>query len=150
LLVALALRPGGVATVRFGTAKAQAVAELSALFGAAAGRGVNTGCAPRYTEVVWGDLAAEFRANRFSGYRYVQGGYPLTTPGSPRAPAKSLGLATAKGVTLGATLARVRAAYKPLTRIGADAWRAPNGLVFAVGDATQRVVEIKTGTCGDF
>src|SRR5471030_1289877 len=48
------LTPGGIGAMRFGLAKARAVGELSALLGAPAAHGVNTGCSPRYTEVEWG------------------------------------------------------------------------------------------------
>jgi hypothetical protein len=154
------LEPAAIGSVRFGLTKARAVAELTSLFGNPVARGRNTGCGPRYTEVVWGDLAAEFRLNRFSGYRYMKGGYPITTPGSPHVPSPpktpSPALATVKRVSLGSTLAQVRAAYGPLQRIGANTWRASNRLVF-VDDArrdpmqpTNRIVEIKVGTCGDF
>jgi hypothetical protein len=145
--------------VHFGAPKAEAVAALSALLGAPGGRGANTGCSPRYTEVVWGDLAVEFRSSRFSGYRYVEGGFPITTPGSPHAPVPkgvTPNLATAKGITLGSTLAQVRAVYTPLRRVATDGWKATNKLWFG-DDAkrdpippTSRIVEIKIGTCGDF
>ena len=65
-------------------------------------------------------------------------------------------LATSTGITLGSTLAQLRAAYDGLQRVGADSRRAPSGLVF-VDDARRdperpgsRIVEIKVGTCGDF
>jgi hypothetical protein len=145
--------------VRFGFVKARAVTSLSAVFGAPAARGVNTGCGPRYTEVVWGDLVAEFRSNTFSGYRYVKGGYPLTTPGSPRAPHQTAPfprLATSRGTTLGSTLAQLRRAYPALHAAGSDRWEAGNSLVF-VDDAkhdpvplSSHIIEIKVGTCGDF
>jgi len=149
----------GIAAVHFGLPMAQAVADLTARFGRPVAHGVNTGCGSRYTEVVWGDLAVEFRSHRFSGYRYLVGGYPLTTPGSPRArPPKTITprLATATGITLGSTLSQLRAAYRSLTRVGADSWRAPNGLLFAdTADrdpvpASAAIVEIKIGTCGAF
>jgi hypothetical protein len=153
------LEPSGIGTVRFGVTKDHAVAELSALFGRPAARGVNTGCDRRYTEVEWADLVAEFRSNKFSGYRYIKGGYPLTTPGSPREPPPKTvfpRLATAKGITLGSTLAQLRAAYRVLRSVGADRWRSANGLVFvdrALHDpapASSPIIEIKIGTCGDF
>jgi hypothetical protein len=157
---AATLTPDGIGAVRFGLTKARAVEELDALFGAPAARGINTGCGRRYTEAVWGDLAAEFRAGTFSGYRYSAGGYPLTTPGSPHesSPPKTRSprLATATGISLGSTLAELRAAYRGLRPIGVDNWRAPNGLVF-VDDAehdpeppSSRLVELKIGTCGGF
>ena len=152
------LKPDGLGAVDFGLPKKQAVAELSRLFGPPSATGINTGCGRRYTEVVWGDLDAEFRGSVFSGYRYVNGGYPLVTPGSPR-PIKPSSvtprLATSRGITLGSTLAQVRVAYGTLHRIGADAWRAGR-LSFADNQAhdpvppSGRIIEVKTGTCGDF
>jgi hypothetical protein len=154
---AATLGPHGIGTVRFGLAKREAVAELSTLFGAPSGRGVNTGCGARYTEVEWGDLVAEFRSSRFSGFRDVEGGYPLTTPGSPRVSITgSPRVATATYISLGSTLGQARATSGRLRRIGADMWKSPNGLVFvdsALRDpvpASSRIREIKIGTCGDF
>ncbi len=153
------LQAHGVGTVRFGMRKGEAVARLRVLFGAPSARGVSTGCGARYTEVEWGDFVAEFRLGVFSGYRFVRGGYPLTTAGSPREASPTAGvspaLATARGITLGSTIADLRALYR-LHRAGADMWRTPDGLTF-VDDGrrdpvppTSRIVEIKIGTCGDF
>jgi hypothetical protein len=153
------LGPDGVGTVRFGVTKLKAVTELSDLFGTPSAQGVNTGCGSRYAEVEWGDLVAEFRLSKFSGFRYITGGYPLTTPGSPRqARPKTVfpRVATSKRISLGSTLAQVRAAYRSVRPIGADTWRSPNGLVFvdnALRDpvpTSSRIREIKIGTCGDF
>ena len=136
------LGPHGIGSVHFGETKSQAVSQLTALFGAPTSRGPNTGCSPRYTEVAWGGLSAEFRSRVFSGYRYWH------AP-SPR-------LETANGVTLGTTLGRARAAYGGLKRRGTILWQAPNGLVLvddSRGDPaspSDRIVEIKIGTCGDF
>jgi hypothetical protein len=152
------LRPDGIAGVHLGLAQNKAVTELSALFGAPTARGVNSGCSPRYTEVEWGDLAAEFRSNVFSGYRYLVGGYDFSLRDAPRPTSKAASprLATSIGVSLGSTLAELRAAYGSLSFVGTDRWRSPNGLVFS-DDAehdpeppTSRIVEIKIGTCGDF
>lgn len=155
-----ALGAQGVGTVRFGVTKARAVARLSDLLGRPTWQGVNSGCGPRYTEVEWGQLVAEFRLGTFSGYRYMQGGWPLTTPGPLRRPAPSgqadVPLATAKGLTLESTLGQVRVAYGKLQFVGVDKWRAANGIIFVV-DAlrepeppSSKVAEIKLGTCGDF
>jgi hypothetical protein len=153
------LAPNGIGTVRFGLTKSRAVTQLTALFGAPAGRGVNTGCRPRYTEVEWGDLVAEFRSNTFSGYRYIVGGYPLTTAGSPHEAATpkvlSPDLATSTEITLGSTIAQARAAYGTLRLTGAETWETPNGLDIVdnanVGKLPPtRIYEIKIGTCGDF
>lgn len=152
------LGSGGIGSVQFGLPKGRAVASLRALFGPPAARGVNTGCAPRYTEVEWGDLIAEFRSNTFSGY--LKGGWPLTTPGSSRAsPPKAVfpRLATSRGITLGSTLAQLRRAYPALHLAGAGKWRLGHGLVFVDNaghdpeSLLNRIIEIKSfGTCGDF
>lgn len=153
------LGPDGIGRVRFGLPKGRAVARLSVLFGPPTARGVNTGCGPRYTEVEWGDLVAEFRLKKFSGYRYIAGGYPLTTPGSPRAPRRKAvfpRLATSGGITLESTLAQLRSAYPGLHLAGAGKWRLSRGLVFVDNAGhdpellSNRIIEIKIGTCGDF
>ena len=155
-----ALGAQGIGTVRFGTTKAKAVAGLSDLLGGPTWQGVNSGCSPSYTEVEWGKLVAEFRLGTFSGYRYIKGGWPLTTPGSPRRALASghasLAFATAKGISLGSTLGQVRLAYGDLNFAGVDKWRAANGTIFVVDalrdpePSSSKVVEIKLGTCGDF
>jgi hypothetical protein len=149
--------PNGVGSVRFGLAQDRAIARLRTLFGAPSSRGINKGCGSRYTEVEWGNLIAEFRSKRFTGYRYRRGGYPLTTPGSPRRSGRSdPRLATATGITLGSTLRQLRAAYPNLHVAGASMWRATNGLLFVdnakrdPAPLSSRIVEIKIGTCGAF
>jgi len=139
--VAVTLGPHGIGKAHFGLAKPAAVASLTQVLGPPTSRGPNPGCGPRYTEVAWRGLTAEFRFDIFSGYRYRS-----------RTPK----LATATGISLGSTLAQVRAAYGKLAVVGTDRWRAPNGLVF-YDDAqhdpeppSSRIVEIKIGTCGDF
>ena len=154
------LGPEGIGPVRFGLPEARAVVELRARFGVPASLGVNTGCGPRFAEVEWGDLTAEFRSHHFIGYRYAKGGYPLVTPGSPH-PRHSLGtrwpkLSTANGISLGSTLGQLRAAYAVVRFVGVDRWESANGLIF-VDDAprdpeapSSAIIEIKVGTCGDF
>jgi hypothetical protein len=152
------LAPDGIGGVHFGLSRTRTVAELRVLFGAPTARGVNSGCGLRYTEVDWGDFAAEFRSNVFSGYRYLIGGYDFNLRAGPRPTPKAAvpRLATATGVSLGTTLGELRAAYGSLSFVGTDRWRSANGIVF-VDDAkrdpeppTSRIVEIKIGTCGDF
>jgi hypothetical protein len=121
------LGPRGIGAVQFGLPQLKALAELTDLFGAPSAHGVNTGCGPRYTEVEWGDLVAEFRLSTFSGFRYIKGGYPLTTPGSPREPSppKTLfpQLVTSTGVSLGSTLAQLQTAYGSLQLAGLSGLR---------------------------
>ncbi len=154
------LSPEGIGVARFGQAQARVVEALTALLGKPAWQGPNTACGPRYNEVEWGELVAEFRLGSLSGYRYLNGEWPLTTPGSPSGPSSSQPhapyLATAKGISLGSTLGEVRAAYGKLSFIGVDKWRPANGIVFVVNaehepePPSSRVTEIKFGTCGDF
>lgn len=98
----------GVGTVRFGLPKARAVAELSSLFGSPTWRSASDGCGPRHSEVEWGDLAAEFRLNEFSGYRHATRSHLQRSVGAPRGSLNVVSprLATANGITLGSTLAQ--------------------------------------------
>ena len=148
----------GIGAARFGLPKAQAVDELSALFGAPTWRGVNHGCGPQWTEVAWDDLAAEFRQDRFSGYRYASARQLRGGLGSPPAPVKPSfpKLATVRGITLESTLAALRAAYR-LHLAGAGRWHSDNGLIFvsnaqhSPAPLSSRIIEVKTsGACGDF
>jgi hypothetical protein len=157
----LVLDSNGIADVHFGLPKAKAVAALQASLGKPDATGTNTGCGPAFTEVAWHDLIVEFRRGTFTGYRYISGGYPLTTAGSPHDPvsptSRTPALTTASGITLGSTLRELRAAYPALIQSGALKWTAPNGLVFVEASQTNNptsptatIAEIKTGTCGDF
>jgi hypothetical protein len=155
------LRANGLGTVRFGTSKVETVQRLSALLGPPTWRAVNPGCGPRWTEVVYeGRLAAEFRSGTFTGYRYAAASHIAGMFGAPRGIATPAfpSLTTAAGVSVGDTLAQVRAAYPGALRFaGTDRHRTLGGVVF-VDDAqrspaslSSRIIEIKTaGTCGDF
>jgi hypothetical protein len=149
------LGANGIGAVRFGLPKAQVVRELTTVFGAPIWRGVNTGCGPLWTEVVWDDLAAEFRGSTFTGYRYAPA--VQRRLGSPSVPGNTAlpRLATANGITLGSTLGQLRSVYR-LHLSGAGKWNS-GSLVF-VSNAehepaplSSRIIEIKTtGTCGDY
>ena len=151
------LRGDGIGTVRFGLPKATVVGELSVLFGAPTWRGISTGCGARFTEVEWGDFAAEFRLNVFSGYRYATRLQQIL--GAPHDSLSTVWprLATAKGITVGDTLAQLHLAYGKLHWTGPNKRHTTNGLFF-VDDGTRspappssRISEIKTtSTCGDY
>jgi hypothetical protein len=152
------LGPNGIGRVLFGLPKARAVVELSTLFGSPTWVSASDGCGPRYSEVEWGDLAAEFRLNEFSGYRYATRSYLQRSVGAPRGSLNVVSppLATANGITLGSTLAQLRAAYKVLHWGGPGKRLASNGLRFfdpamrSPAPLASRVIEIKIGTCGDY
>ena len=155
------LESSGIGPVRFGMSKAQVVASLRMSLGAPNAEGIDTGCGPKFSEVAWHDLIAEFRLGRFTGYRFVQGGWPLTTPGSPddrvTATSPTPDLTSPFGITLGSTLGELRSAYSKLRLSGAVQWTAPNGLTFVEPSTVRNpqspadeIVEIKTRTCGDF
>lgn len=156
-----ALGAKGIGSVRFGAPEALAVAALRKSLGPPNGTGINTGCGPTFTEIAWRDLIVEFKHDRFAGYRFIRGGWPLTTVGSPhdrvtsRSPTPRL--KTAVGITLGSTLGELRRAYGTLRRSGAVQWTTPNGLIFSESPTvrdpnspTDRIAEIQVGTCGAF
>jgi hypothetical protein len=151
----------GVGPVHFGTPEGEAVRRLQKLLGSPNAQGINTGCGPRWTEVTWEDFVAEFRLDRFFGYRYILGGYRISVKGSPRdhvSSAKPIPyLSTAAGITLGDDLAQLRHRYRDLRQSGAISWTTPSGLTFAISPkhqnvyaGTNKIVEIKTTTCGAF
>lgn len=154
----LRVSDGGIAGVRFGVTRADAVAELTRLLGRPSRTMIDGGCGRRYAEVAWGHLYVEFRDGRLTGFRYMQGTWLPRRGGERLTPFGLLRpkLATAKGISLGSTLGRLRAAYGRLNLVGTDRWQTPDGLIF-YDDAerdppppSSRVVEIKYGTCGDF
>ena len=153
------LRSDGVGSVIFGVSKARAVASLSKVLGRPGAEGISRACGPRFTEVAWHDLIAEFRGSRFTGYRFVEGGWPLWTSRSlhqvPSTTPPLPPLKTGRRITLGSTLGELRSAYGTLKRSGAVEWTAPNGLSFIESSAvvnprspTNKIVEIHIATCG--
>jgi hypothetical protein len=156
-----ALSASGIGSVHFGSPEARAVASLRRSLGAPNATGINTGCGASFTEVAWRDLIVEFKRDRFTGYRFMRGGWPLTTAGSPHDRVTSLSptprLKTALGITLGSTLGELQRAYGALRLSGAVQWTAPNGLIFTESSTvrdpkslTDRIAEIRVGTCGGF
>lgn len=170
---ALVLSRQGIGPVRFGLNKDTAVSRLSRLFGRPSRPFPNSGCGPRYSEVAWGHLYAEFRLGKFSGFRYMLGRWLPQHPANggalqgllvPKPHARRRAhlallyprLATANGISLLSTLGQLRAAYGRLDLIGTDRWQTRDGLIFYTSanlqppPASSRIVEIKFGTCGDF
>jgi len=151
-----ALSARGIGAVRFGVAKHRAVTELTRLLGRPSRRFFSDGCGPRYTEVEWGHLYAEFRLGKFSGFRYMTGAWLRrgVFPGATRSVSPKL--KTARGISIGSTLGQLRARYGKLTLIGTDRWQSRDGLVFYDDSKTEppppsiRLIEIKYGTCGDW
>jgi hypothetical protein len=155
------LRSNGIGSVHFGAPRQGVIAALQPSLGRPNATGIDTGCGKDLTEVAWHDFIAEFRNGRLSGYRFMLGGWPLTTPGSPRDHVSSRRptppLRTQTGITLGATLGQLRSAYPTLERTGAGRWTARDGLTFTEPSTVTKptspantIIEIQTGTCGDF
>jgi hypothetical protein len=151
----------GIGPARFGFPEKRVLSLLRPSLGRPNAIGINSGCGRDLTEVAWQDLIAEFRSGRFSGYRLIRGGWPLKTPGSPHDRVTSAApvppLRTAAGITVGNTFGELRSAYGRLTRTGALRWTAANRLTFSMAStvanptsAANPIVEIQTGTCGDF
>jgi hypothetical protein len=141
---------------RFGLAKAKTIRELTAVLGRPSAHFVNSGCGARFSETAWGHLYVEFRDGRFSGFRYIENGWPPTRYGTKPRPSVLPRLATSRGITLGSTLGQVRRAYGRLDLVGTDRWMVRRGLIFCDDSKTEppaassRIIEIKIGTCGDF
>jgi hypothetical protein len=148
----------GIGAVHFGEQTAIVVRELYELLGRPSAAQPSSGCGPRYAEVEWGDLAAEFRLGVLSGYRYLDGGLLGDDGSVARLEALRVAprLTTATGITLGSTLGQARAAFGRLTVVGTNRSEAEDGFVFyddarAFPDpASSRIVEIKIATCGDY
>lgn len=144
----------GVGNVRFGLARARTVAGLSKLFGRPSHPFLNSGCGPRYSEVAWGHLYAEFRQGTFTGFRYMTTGWMSSRPASPSRLTPRL--LAPHGVTIGDTLGRLRSASGPLDLVGTDRWQTRDGLIYYDNaqrqppPAASRITEIKYRTCGDF
>ena len=156
-----ALDSNGVGPAHFGASKHAVISLLRPLLGRPNAAGTNTGCRKKVTEIAWHDLIAEFRGDTFSGYRFIRGGWPLQTPGSPRDHVSRdiplPPLRTEAGITLGSTFAELRSAYPELRRSAAVTWKARNGLTFTlpstvanVRSPTNPIIEIQTKTCGAF
>lgn len=152
------LTAAGIGSAHFGQLKAVAIAEITDELSGPTGRQISSGCGPRYSEVEWGDLAAEFRLGVFSGYRYLDAGLAngYTTlkriesfPVTPR-------LFTVGGITLGSTFGQVRAVFGKLKPVGTNRNEARNGLIFYDDTETfpdpssSHITEMKIGTCGDY
>ena len=148
----------GIGAARLGLPQARAVQNLTTTLGHPSRTDfVNRACAPTYTEVAWKHLYVEFRRGRLSGYRYIQEGWPRTSPGKPQPLSDLPRLVTSRGIRLGSTLAMARAAYRHLRAVGTNRWETPDRLVLYDNatrypdPASSRIVEIKTlSTCGDF
>lgn len=132
--------------------------DLTAILGRPSrGQFTNPACAPTYTEVGWKQLYVEFAHGRLAGFRYIEDGWPPTTVGKRQARSDLPRLFTSRGITLGSTLAKARAAYGGLKAVGSNRWETPDRLVL-YDNATRypdapssRIIEIKTlNACGDF
>ncbi|MCU1492480.1 MAG: hypothetical protein JWO62_244 [Acidimicrobiaceae bacterium] len=148
----------GIGETHFGEAKQVAVSELRQVLGGPTAARTSAGCGPRYSEVVWGDLAVEFRLGTFSGYRYLDGGLLHdygSVAGLEAAPVAPR-LSATGGITLGSTLGQVRTALGPLRSVGTNRSEARDGLIFYDDAQTfpdpssSRIIEMKIGTCGDY
>lgn len=154
------LHSDGIGPARFGMEQRRAVAFISRLLGAPTKIEPSFGCGPRLAEVEWNELAAEFWSGRFTGYRYVKGGLDQARRSRPdrlwMASSPSPYLSTPGGITLGSTLAQVRAAEGQLRMVGTYRWQAANGMIFGgswsapSGGPSSPIIEVKVHACGDY
>lgn len=157
--VPLQLEANGLGVVSFGASEDQVESILEPSLSAPSATPLS-GCdlthGPRqFIEIEWNDLVVEFNEGSFVGYRDILGGWSsigsFGTPSGPSRPA----ITTATGIGLGSTLAQLKEAYPGLVQTGSFTWTSPDGIHFVLESgppvsAQSTVMEIKTGTCGDF
>jgi hypothetical protein len=143
----------GLGIVNFGASTSSATKTLSATLGTPTGH-PGAGCTTAYSQTAWHDLIVQFKSGRFSGYRYVAGGWSGISPST-----KSLHavvtpkLATSTGITLGSTTAATKRAYPSVHQTGSDFWSTPTGIVFAfyelkaTSSSAEPIYEIKNNVC---
>jgi len=144
----------GLGVVGFGATVSTATKVLTARLGAPTGH-PSAGCTSAYNQTAWHDLIIQFKAGRFTGYRYVAGGWNGISPSSKTLHATvTPKLATSAGISLRSTMAEATRAYPSLRRSGTDFWRLSNGIVFAFytgahanPSSTSPIYEIKNNVC---
>jgi hypothetical protein len=143
----------GLGLVNFGAPAALTTEAITAVLGAPTGH-PSAGCTGKYAQAAWHDLIVQFNDGRFTGYRYVAGGFDGVSPSRETLDAPMVPMiATATTITLGSTMAEVRRAYPSLHRSGTDFWRTPSGIVFAFygsqanPSSVSPVYEIKDKVC---
>lgn len=135
------LEGDGLGTVRIGMSERAATRVITAELGTPSGHPAS-GCPGPYRDVAWHDLIVQFKAGRFTGYRYW-----VSAPHSALDPR----LRTSRGITLGSTFGELRRAYV-LTQTGTDFWSA-RGLTFGLSGLTYPsppsapVYEVKVTVC---
>jgi len=152
----IVLGADGVGVAAVGEGRATVVSRVTAVLGLPSA--TPPAPCPGRAEIAWGDLTLEFFHAHLAGYRYNLGG-PLgeNPPPHGRVTGTPL-LKTAKGATLGMTLAQVRPRYPARTfsmvQDGAIVVRGAHDgdqlfLGFFSPDRSTQLLEIKGGaTCG--
>jgi hypothetical protein len=159
LYVSLRMEENGLAAVSFGASPRQVESILDPTLSAPTATPVS-GCAyhqgpPQFTEIEWGDLVVEFNEGFFVGYRDILGGWSSIGSFSSPTGNPDPAFTTATGIGLGSSFAQLQMAYPGLARTGSFTWTSPGGIHFVLGSAApvsaqSTIIEIKTGTCGDF
>ncbi|HXR21836.1 MAG TPA: hypothetical protein VN786_04705, partial [Acidimicrobiales bacterium] len=75
----LQLDGSGLGLANFGEPAALSTEAITAVLGAPTGH-PSAGCTGRYTQAAWHDLIVQFNEGRFTGYRYVAGGFDGVSP----------------------------------------------------------------------
>lgn len=151
--IPIRLDGSGLGIVNFGAATSAATKALTARFGTPTGH-PSAGCIAAYSQTAWHDLILQFKSGRFTGYRYIAGGWSGISPSTKSLHAAVMPkLATSKGITLASTMAAARRAYPSLRQTGSAFWRTPDGIVFAfyqlkaTSASSEPIYEIKNNVC---
>jgi hypothetical protein len=147
----LELDPDGLGVAKYGQTLASTTKAITAVLGPPTGHPAS-GCTAEYKQAAWRDLIVQFVGDRFTGYRYLDGGDRGVAPTAAIVRSVEPRVATASGIGLGSSLSEVRRAYRDVRRVATQSYRSPAGIVFSFWSTgnpvgASRLYEIKSNVC---
>lgn len=145
------LNGNGVGPVTPGESERSALRRLQHYFGVPTDH-PRSDCGGAYANVAWQNLIVQFKAGRFSGYRYVDSRGVPVAPSARVLRDVSPKLTTAHGAALGSTLAEVRRVSGTLRETGTARFRSIAGVTFAFwassnANSHSRVYQMSSNFC---